>query len=58
MAGSDAVMAYLGQLVEKHTLLPLRPVRPERRLGPVEAIGHAAVGAVRPARACPARALL
>jgi hypothetical protein len=38
MAGSNAVMAYLSQPVEKHTLLPLR-LRPERRLGLVEAIG-------------------
>jgi hypothetical protein len=45
MAGSNAVMAYLSQPVEKHTLLPLRPRRPERRLGRVEAIGHAAVRA-------------
>ena len=47
MAGSNAVMAYLSQPVEKHTLLPLRPpCRPERRLGRVEAIGHAAARAI------------
>jgi hypothetical protein len=28
MAGSNAVMAYLSQPVEKHTLLPLRPMPP------------------------------
>jgi hypothetical protein len=46
MAGSDAVMAYLSQPVEKHTLLPLRARRAERRLGLVEAVGHPAVRAV------------
>ena len=48
MAGSNAVMAYLSQPVEKHTLLPLRPTpprtppwprrgyRPRRRSGPCD----------------------
>src|SRR6516162_4008101 len=40
-AMADAVWAYLSQPMEKHTLLPLAR-RPERRLGLVGAVGHAA----------------
>jgi hypothetical protein len=47
MAGSNAVMAYLSRPVENTRCYLCAPRRPERRLGLIEAVGHAAAWAVR-----------